>query len=55
MSSAITTRGNVYPRKESAEKKIDAAIALIIGLGCTVASERDGGGYIYRDRGLLVF
>ena len=45
-------RANVYPRRESPEKKIDAAIALIIALGASVS--RDGG-YIYRDHNLLVF
>ena len=48
-------RNNVYPRRESAEKKIDCAIATIIALGVQIGSERGGGGYIYTDRDLLVF
>jgi phage terminase large subunit-like protein len=48
-------RSNVYPRKESPEKKIDNAIATIIALGVSIATEKDGGGYIYTDRDLLVF
>lgn len=48
-------RSNVYPRKESVEKKIDCAIATIIALGVSIAHEKDGGGYIYTDRDLLVF
>ena len=48
-------RSNVYPRKESEEKKIDAAVATIIALGVSIAAEKDGGGYIYTDTDLLVF
>jgi hypothetical protein len=48
-------RGNVYPRKESNEKKIDPAIATIIALGVSIAGEADGGGFIYTDRDLLMF
>jgi phage terminase large subunit-like protein len=48
-------RSNVYPRKESVEKKIDCAIATIIALGVSIANEGDGGGYIYTGRDLLVF
>jgi phage terminase large subunit-like protein len=48
-------RSNVYPRKEDNAKKIDCAIATIIALGVSIASEKDGGGYIYTDRDLLVF
>ena len=48
-------RSNVYPRREDPSKKIDCAIALIMALGVAIASESDGGGYIYQDRDLLVF
>ena len=48
-------RSNVYPRKATDERKIDRAMALIMALGVSIASEKDAGGYIYQDRGLLVF
>lgn len=48
-------RNNVYPRRDSPEKKIDCAIAAIIALGISIAAEKDDGGEIYRDRDLLVF
>ena len=48
-------RSNIYPRREDIQKKIDCAIATIIALGVSIASEKDGGGYIYTDRDLLVF
>ena len=48
-------RSNIFPRKEDEKKKIDCAIAAIIALGVSIASEKDGGGYIYTDRSLLVF
>jgi phage terminase large subunit-like protein len=48
-------RSNVYPRKDAPEKKIDNAIALIMALGVSIASERDSD-FIYQDgRELLVF
>ena len=36
----LDARGNVYPRKARPEQKIDAAVALIMALGCAIS----GGG-----------
>lgn len=49
-------RSNVYPKREFNEKKIDAAIALIMALGVQISSEYESNGYAYADgRELLVF
>ncbi|HEY2164627.1 MAG TPA: terminase TerL endonuclease subunit, partial [Gemmatimonadaceae bacterium] len=45
-------RGNVYPRKQRPENKIDAAVALIMAIArCMTASPQS----VYETRGLLVF
>lgn len=45
-------RGNVYPRKQRPERKIDAAVGLIMAIGRAMASvpERT----VYEMRGLIV-
>ena len=48
-------RNNVYPRRETPDKKIHSAIAAIIALGVSIAAEKDGDVYIYTDTDLLVF
>jgi phage terminase large subunit-like protein len=48
-------RSNVYPRKARPESKIDCAIAMIMALGVSIASESDDDGVIYKDHDLLVF
>jgi phage terminase large subunit-like protein len=39
--------GNVFPRKERAEGKIDPAVALILAIGRALAD--DGGASVYDD------
>jgi phage terminase large subunit-like protein len=46
-------RGNVYPRKERVENKIDAAIAAIMALGKCMFDEGEGAS-VYEERGLLL-
>lgn len=46
---------NVFPRKESAEKKIDPAVALIIAMNRALAGEPEPAVSIYEKRGPLVF
>jgi phage terminase large subunit-like protein len=48
-------RSNVYPRKARPESKIDCAIAMIMALGASIASESADDGFIYKDHDLLVF
>lgn len=45
-------KDNVYPRKERAENKIDAAVALIMAMGRQMAG--GVGPSVYEDRGVLV-
>lgn len=46
-------RGNVYPRKERNENKIDAAIASIMALGKCMFDEGEASS-VYEERGLLL-
>ena len=46
-------RGNVYPRKERPENKIDAAIASIMALG-TAIFDQAGAASIYEEKELLL-
>lgn len=46
-------RGNVYPRKERPESKIDAAIASIMALGKCMFDEGEAAS-VYEERGLLL-
>jgi phage terminase large subunit-like protein len=47
-------RGNVYPKKNRVELKIDCAVATIMALGASIAAESRSD-EIYKDRDLLVF
>jgi phage terminase large subunit-like protein len=46
-------RGNVYPRKERPENKIDAAISSIMALGKAIF-DQEGAASVYEGRGLLL-
>lgn len=48
----IDARGNLYPRKERYENKIDGAVALLLAVACAIAG-RDVGS-VYDTRGALV-
>jgi phage terminase large subunit-like protein len=44
-------RANVYPRKQRPEQKIDAAVALIMGIGRALATVEENS--VYEERGIL--
>ena len=44
-------KGNVYPRKERPENKIDGAVAAIMAIGRAMVSEKQGS--VYEERGVL--
>ena len=46
-------KGNVYPRKERPENKIDGAVAVIMALGMVLREQGDGPS-VYETRGVLM-
>lgn len=42
-------KGNVFPRKQTKDAKIDGAVAAIMGLARAMFSDNDGGGSAYED------
>jgi phage terminase large subunit-like protein len=48
-------RGNINPNKARYEANIDCAIATIMALGASIATEAQPDNVIYNDHGLLAF
>ena len=51
-SVGYDARANVYPRKARPEQKIDAAVALIMGIACCMAAEA-GAYQVHETRGVI--
>lgn len=49
----VNAKDDIYPRKETAENKIDGVVALIMALGRAMVHKNDDS--IYEERGLLSF
>jgi phage terminase large subunit-like protein len=47
--------GNIFPRKDRKENKIDPAVALIMALSLALRGEGDEPESVYEERGVLVF
>lgn len=45
--------GNIFPRKQRAQNKIDAAVALIVGMSRAMV-EGESSGSVYNERGIIV-